>query len=70
MRTKDYSNSIREKAIQAIFRCDGKVLMVAGKVLNRKFTNTQTSETAYIEITIENPALKNEEINLIKPLGH
>lgn len=46
-----------------------RVLKIAGKVLNHKVTNTKTGEIAYVETTIEDPAL-NEEIELLKLIGH
>lgn len=46
-----------------------KILKIAQKVLTHKATNTQTGETALIETTIEDPALK-EKIELLNSLGH
>lgn len=46
-----------------------KILKLSEKVLTHKVTNPKTGEEAYIETTIEDPALK-EKINLLKSLGH
>ncbi len=46
-----------------------RILKLAEKVLTHKVTNPKTGEVAYIETTIEDPALK-EKINLLKSLGH
>lgn len=46
-----------------------KVFKIARKVLTHKVTNTKTGEIAYVETTIEDPALK-EQVNLLRNLGH
>lgn len=46
-----------------------KALKLAEKLLTHEVTNTKTGEMAYVETTIEDPALK-EKIDLLKSLGH
>lgn len=46
-----------------------KALKLSAKVLTQKVTNITTGEAAYVETTIEDPALK-EKIDLLKSLGH
>lgn len=46
-----------------------KVFKIARKVLTHKVTNTKTGEIAYVETTIEDPALK-ERVNVLRNLGH
>ena len=46
-----------------------KVLKLAEKILTHKVINPKTGETAYIETTIEDSALR-EKLNLLKSLGH
>lgn len=46
-----------------------RILKIAGKVLTHKVTNNKTGEVAYVETTIEDPALK-EKVDLLRSLGH
>jgi hypothetical protein len=46
-----------------------QILKAAGKVLTHKVTNIKTGETAFVETTIEDPALQ-QKIKLLKSLGH